>query len=171
MTLKFPNNFKKTAAVGLSAAAIIAVGLIQPFEGRVYKPYRDMGGVLTVCDGHTGVDIIENKTYTDAECDVLLKNDVTRIEVAVNKALKVPVPDLTRAAFISFTYNVGTRAFELSTLLQLANAGDLEGACDQLSRWVFVKGVMINGLINRRISERTLCMKGIDENYENWIGW
>jgi lysozyme len=28
--------------------------------------------VLTVCDGHTGPDIIAGKRYSDAECDAML---------------------------------------------------------------------------------------------------
>lgn len=27
-------------------------------EGRLYVAYRDVVGILTVCDGHTGADII-----------------------------------------------------------------------------------------------------------------
>ena len=45
-------------------------------EGRRYVAYRDVVGVLTVCDGHTGADIISSKRYSDAECNALLKADL-----------------------------------------------------------------------------------------------
>lgn len=155
---------KKKTGLGLSAAAIIAVSFIQPWEGRRYEPYLDVGGVLTVCDGHTGPDIVAGKIYTDVECDFLTAKDVNTAEVGVNKYLKAPVSDKTKAAFISFAYNAGVPAFGSSTLLRLANAGDVEGACNQLSRWVFVKGVRIKGLVNRRMSERALCLDGLQKN-------
>lgn len=167
--IKFPKI--KTIAkgtAGLSAAGVLAVAYIQPFEGRVHMAYMDVGGVLTVCDGHTGPDIIPDKIYTGPECDHLLAVDVFKAEQAVDKSIKIDMPDKTKAAIISFTYNVGPVALEKSTLVRLANAGDLHGACNQLSRWVFVKGRIVNGLVNRRISEKALCLEGLNSN--PWYG-
>lgn len=153
----------------VSVALMMAVTLlIQPWEGRQYVAYRDIGGVWTVCDGHTGPDIIIGKTYTDAECDQLTIADARIAAAGVDRYLLRPVPVETRAAFISFAFNVGAEAFRKSTLLRLANAGDIAGACHQLSRWVYVKGVVVKGLQNRRylgdkdrISERELCLMGV----------
>lgn len=39
------------------AIAITAV-LIPNLEGNSYTPYRDVGGVLTVCNGITGPDVV-----------------------------------------------------------------------------------------------------------------
>ena len=54
--------------------------------------------------------------------------------------------------------------------VRLVRAGDLKDACAQLSRWVFVKGKVVKGLVNRRvnglpglISERALCLQGVAE--------
>lgn len=156
---------KKFGALTLAGALATAL-LVQPWEGRSHEAYRDVGGVLTVCDGITGPDVIIGKTYTDAECDALLVKHVQAHERQVSLALKRPVPELTKAAFISFHYNVGDTQFKRSTLLKLANAGDLRGACEQLSKWVFVKGQFVKGLQNRRLSERTLCLKGLNPSYE-----
>lgn len=159
-----------TTAIGTTSLALgLAVTLlIQPWEGRRYVPYQDAGGVWTVCDGHTGADIIIDRTYSDPECDALTLRDARIAEAGVDKYLLRPVPVETKAAFISFTFNVGVKAFGNSTLLKRANAGDIRGACDQLSRWVYVKGVLLRGLQNRRylgdktrISERELCLRGI----------
>lgn len=156
---------KKFGKLGL-AGALAASLLIQPWEGRRHVPYEDVGGIITVCDGITGPDVIIGKTYTDAECDALLVKHVLIHEMQVNLSLKRRVPELTKAAFISFHYNVGDTQFKRSTLLKLANAGDLRGACEQLSKWVFVKGQFVKGLQNRRLSERTLCLKGLNPSYE-----
>lgn len=160
--------------LGMSAAGSLAFGvLIGPWEGRVYEPYFDVGGVLTVCDGITGADVQLGKRYTDAECDKLAAKEVNAHEARLNQCLTADLPLKTKAAFISFAFNVGTGAACKSTLVRKANAGDLQGACNQLSRWVFVKGKRFRGLENRRfrgdaqrVSERTLCLAGLNENYE-----
>lgn len=159
-------NLSKTgvAAGGLSTAGLLAVTLlIAPWEGVRHEPYYDIGGVLTVCYGHTGSDIIEGKRYTEAECLGLLESDTVKFERAVNRCIKNPLPDYTKAAFVSFAFNVGETAMCKSTLAKLANQGDLTGACNQLSRWRFVKGKEIRGLLNRRLSEREACLKGAQE--------
>lgn len=157
-------NLKKTgvAAGGLSAAGLIAVSLlIAPWEGVRYEPYYDIGGVLTVCYGHTGDDIVQGKRYTKAECLDILERDTIRFDRAVDRCIQTPLPDDTKAAFISFAFNVGEAAMCKSTLARLANQGDLVGACNQLPRWRFVKGHEVRGLLNRRISEKSLCLRGL----------
>jgi len=161
-------NLKKAGLAGASAATIAAMMFIMPWEGRVYKPYKDIGGVWTVCDGHTGPDIVLDKTYTDPECDNLTARDVRRAELQVDNVIKVKLPLKTKVAFISFTYNVGPQNLKNSTLARKANALDLEGACSELSRWTRVKGVIIKGLVNRRLSEKALCLEGLGKN--PWYG-
>ncbi|HHR6217470.1 TPA: lysozyme, partial [Providencia alcalifaciens] len=134
---KIPNNIKKAAAGGVIA---LTVAMLSFFEGVEYKPYKDVVGVLTVCYGHTGADIIPTKTYTEAECKALLEKDLAIVAKAVNPLIKVNIPDYTRAALYSFTYNVGTGAFSRSTLLKKLNAGDHIGACNELKRWIYAGG-------------------------------
>lgn len=64
---------------GAVAVATVMVSGKDGLEGREYLPYRDVVGVLTVCDGHTGSDIIPGKRYTDKECDALTRADMARI--------------------------------------------------------------------------------------------
>lgn len=159
--------------LGMTAAGTLAFGmLIAPWEGRIYVPYYDVGGVLTVCDGITGKGVKLGKTYTDAECDKLAVERVNIHEANVDRCMpnNVALPIETKAAFISFDFNTGR--FCNSTLGRKAAAGDLKGACDQLSRWVFVGKQRVRGLENRRVngdsqrvSERTMCMIGINPSY------
>ena len=117
---------KVIAALGGGAIAIATVMLSgkDGLEGREYVAYRDVVGVLTVCDGHTGSDIIPGKRYTDKECDALARADLTRIARQVDPHIRVPVSETQRAAIYSFAYNVGATATINSTLLRKLNARD-----------------------------------------------
>ncbi|EHG2695362.1 lysozyme, partial [Salmonella enterica] len=125
-----------------------------------YVHYRDVVGVITVCDGHTGKDIIPGKRYTDAECDALLNQDLARVKAQVDPLIKVSIPESERAALYSFAYNVGTGAFARSTLLKKLNAGDHAGACNELKRWTYAGGKQWKGLVTRREIEHEVCLWG-----------
>ncbi|MCE9882041.1 lysozyme [Hafnia paralvei] len=148
-----------SAAIGGGAIAIATVMLSGNggLEGREYVPYKDVVGVITVCDGHTGKDIILNKRYSDAECDALTKADLERIAKQVNPSIKVKTTETQLAAIYSFSYNVGANAFINSTMLKKLNAGDYAGACDELKRWVYAGGKKWKGLMNRRDVEYEVC--------------
>lgn len=149
-----------TGGAGAVAIAAALLGGHDGLEGRRYTPYRDVAGVLTVCDGHTGKDIIPGKRYTDAECDALLEKDLKRVKAQVDPLIKVSIPESERAAFYSFAYNVGTGAFARSTLLKKLNAGDHAGACNELKRWTYAGGRQWKGLMTRREIEREVCLWG-----------
>ncbi|HBM2915254.1 lysozyme [Klebsiella michiganensis] len=147
------------AAIGGGAIAVATAMLSgkDGLEGREYVPYRDVVGVLTVCDGHTGRDIIPGKRYTDKECDALTTADLKRIASQVDPYIKVPTTETQRAAIYSFAYNVGATATIKSTLLKKLNARDYGGACTELKRWVYAGGQKWKGLINRRDVEYQVC--------------
>lgn len=152
-------KIKMLLAGGASAVAIAAamLGSHDGLEGRRYIPYRDVAGVLTVCDGHTGKDIIPGRRYNDAECDALLNKDLAQVAARIDPLIKVSIPNSERAALYSFAYNVGTGAFAKSTLLKKLNAGDHAGACDELKRWTYAGGKQWKGLMTRREIEREVC--------------
>ncbi|MGP1101984.1 lysozyme [Serratia sp. CY68630] len=151
---------KRLLGAATGGAIAIAAILIPSLEGVEYKPYRDVVGVLTVCYGHTGPDIIPDKTYTEAECKALLDKDLQPFARSVERSVKVPASEYQKAALISFSYNVGVKAFESSTLLKKLNAGDSRGACDEMRRWNKAGGKVWKGLINRREVEREICNWG-----------
>lgn len=154
--------FKASLGGGAFAIALALLTGKTGLEGREYNPYYDVAGVLTVCDGHTGRDIIKTKTYTDAECDALTKADLQRIARQIDPNIKVKLPETVHAAVYTFAYNVGAGAFNSSTMLKKLNAGDTIGACNELQRWVYTKDkngkpVKWKGLMNRRDVETTVC--------------
>jgi len=158
-----PKTPKGRKIAGSAAAMALAVSFIGTWEGLELKAYRDIVGVLTVCYGETrGVQ--PGDQYTKAACDEMLSREVLAFERELDKCLKPPVdvPAETKVAFVSWAYNVGTGAACRSTLVRKANRGDLVGACNELPRWNRAGGRVIRGLTNRRISERSLCHRGLD---------
>lgn len=153
-----PQLKKSIAGVVSGGALAVAAVLVPSLEGVEHKPYQDVVGVWTVCYGHTGADIIKSKTYTDAECQALLNKDLRNVANQIDPLIKRPIPDTTRAALYSFTYNVGAGAFRQSTLLKKINAGDTVGACNELRRWTYAGGKQWKGLMNRREIEREVCL-------------
>lgn len=147
------------AAIGGGAIAIATVMLSGNggLEGREYVAYRDVANVLTVCDGHTGKDIIQGKRYTDKECDALLKADLLLTAKRVDPYIRSDISETQRAAIYSFAYNVGAKAFIDSTMLRKLNAGDRAGACNELHRWIYADGKKWKGLMNRRAVEYEVC--------------
>ncbi len=168
---KISSTVKALVASGASALAI-AAAMVMPFEGAEYKPYYDVVGVLTVCYGHTGSDIIPEKIYTKAECHQLLKEDLAIVQRGVDPLIKPALPESTKAALYSFTYNVGVGAFSQSTLLKKLNAGQITGACEELRRWVYAGGKKWKGLITRREIEEEVCkfaFTSVDVRLGNYI--
>lgn len=144
------------AIVGAGAAAML-LQLVPAHEGRVLKTYKDLGGVLTYCDGATE-SAQWGKTYTPAECDAQLDRDLARHAAGIAKC--VPMQLLTdgqKVAFVDTAYNIGVAAFCNSSMARLTNYGDMVGACAALSKWVYVKGEIVNGLVNRRRTTRAFC--------------
>ncbi len=158
MSNSLRNKLIAAAGGGAMLIATVFLGGKDGVEGRVYEPYKDVAGVWTVCDGHTGTDIIKGKKYTDRECDRLLWSDLQPVKKAVDSLVKVPLNEYQRAALYSFTYNVGSGAFSKSTLLKKLNTGDQDGACEELRRWVYAGGMKFRGLMNRRDMERSMCL-------------
>lgn len=143
------------------ASAITIAGVVLPdLEGVRYEPYYDVAGVLTVCYGHTGRDIIPGKKYTEAECRALLEKDLIPFDHSVNRSVKVPASEYQKAALITFSYNVGVTAFEHSSVLRNLNSGNYRAACDGLRQWIYAGGRKWKGLMNRREVERELCLWG-----------
>jgi lysozyme len=148
------------AVVGaVAAAALLAFTPVQ--EGRALKTYRDIGGMLTYCDGATE-NAQPGKSYTLAECDAQLDRDLERHAVGIAKC--VPLDRLTdgqKVAFVDAAYNIGVQAFCGSSMARKVNAGDMAGACDALLLWNKVAGREVAGLTRRRQRERELCMQGL----------
>ncbi len=150
---------KLTAKIGAGALALV-VPLVVTYEGLVLRTYADPINKITACTGHTGPGLRMGQTFTKEQCETMLYGDLLKHADALD-CIKTPLADNQKAAFLSFAFNVGNSAFCKSTLARKANAGDLMGACAELSRWVMAGGRELPGLVKRRAAERQLCEKGL----------
>lgn len=150
---------KLVAKIGVAAAALV-IPVVAVFEGKVNRTYSDVAGVLTSCYGHVGPELRMGQAFTDEQCLAQLEADLLKHAAALD-CVKRPMTDGQKAAFLSFAFNVGNGAFCSSTLVKKANAGDMRGACAELSRWTYAGGKFYQGLANRRAAERKLCEAGL----------
>lgn len=143
-----------------AAAAIVFTGA---HEGISNTPYRDTGGVWTVCQGQTGVPM---HYYTNAQCDAMLAASLEKFaeQIAMSTPGYTAMPDCVKVATLDFAYNVGINAYNGSTYRRMLTRGKLPAACDELLRWRMVAGrdcgVRANGcygIWERRQEERRMC--------------
>jgi len=142
-------------AVGVAAVLALTALFVQPWEGRRHTPYYDIVGVLTVCDGHTGKDI-EQRIYSDDECDAFLKADLAIAHKAIERCITAPLKPHEEAALTSAAFNIGPRVVCGSTLQKKANSG--LPFCAELKKWVYAGGKVIRGLVKRREAEYKMCI-------------
>lgn len=137
---------------------------IKSFEQCRLIPYRDSGGVWTNGWGHTGADVKAGVAITLILADSNFERDLGRFERDVNNLVDVPITQSQFDALVSFSYNVGSdidedlvaEGFGDSTLLRKLNTGDYLGAANQFPLWNKCDGVVLQGLINRRLAERNI---------------
>ncbi len=151
----------RAIGMGLGAAVAIAAPFVVMHEGLILKSYPDPVQIWTACVGHTGPDVKPGQVYTEAQCLELLHKDLGTAQAAVRRNVRVKIHEKTEAALISFVFNVGEGNLQRSTLLKKLNRGDIAGACDELPKWVYAKGIKLNGLVRRRNEERALCLEGV----------
>lgn len=149
-----------------AVAMALAVALAGPAEGLRQWAYRDPVGILTVCEGHTGPDIVQGKRYSLQECKALLSADMQKALDQVDACVPgLPVEVL--ASFGDAVFNMGPTiacSKPSSTAARKLAAGDLLGACNELPRWdkARVLGLLVPlpGLTTRRGKEQALCLQG-----------
>jgi GH24 family phage-related lysozyme (muramidase) len=153
----------------IKAAALIATALAIPAEGLRRVAYYDPPGILTVCRGHTGPDVVMNKVYSLAECDAFMDADMRKAVTMVDRCAP-GLPSNVLAAFSDAVYNMGPRIVcdpANSRAARLLKQGLVVAACEELPRWdkARVGGVLVSlpGLTKRREAERALC-RGEDES-------
>lgn len=156
---------RRAITVGGAGAGLVAVALsvatpeIKEFEGRRNVPYYDVVKVLTVCDGHTGPEVVKNKKYSDAECDAITVKDAQKFAAGVLKVSPhLAYHPMQLAAAISFSYNVGTGTYAKSSVARLFNEGKFIEACNFLPKYKYAGGKVYAGLVNRRAREQSICL-------------
>ena len=136
---------------------------IKSFEGFRSIPYKDVGGKFTVGYGHLmvqGDGTVEGSPITMGQATSLLKNDLKHAESTITMAVKIPLEQHQFDALVSFVFNVGSGAFQGSTLLQKLNGKDYVSAADEFLKWDKVNGEHNKSLGKRRFAERACFIGG-----------
>jgi len=98
-------------------------------------------------------------TIDQATADKWLQIEAKSKMDAVKRLVTVKINNNQLVALGSFAYNLGIGALTNSTLLKLLNQGqDKAIVASQFDRWVNVKGVRSQGLVNRRNAEKALFL-------------
>ena len=141
-------------ALTISGAALVALLTHEGFREKAYIPVP--GDVPTIGFGTTeGVKMGDSISPTQAMNRAL--KDVGKFEGALKECVRVPLAQNEYDAYISLSYNIGSRAFCGSTLVRKLNAGDYVGACEQILVWDKFKGRPLPGLTKRRQDEYRKC--------------
>jgi lysozyme len=160
------------------AAVVGLLALLAAHEsgGRLYSTaYRDPAGIPTVCDGITGPDVIEGKTYSREECDAITRRYVDRMNAAIGHCIAPAALTVNEwIAWGDFSYNVGTSAFCGSTAAKRLREGRKAEACAQMTQWRFVKingkprdcalpqwRPKCGGIVTRRETTREICERDL----------
>lgn len=139
---------------------------IKQWEGLRLTAYQDEAGVWTIGYGHTsaaGAPVVkEGMKITQAEAEEILRRDLGKFEVEVERLVRVTLTDNQFATLVSFHLNTGSLGS--STLLKKLNKRDYDSVPTELMKWVNVtkngKKVRSQGLVNRRSAEVGLWAKG-----------
>ena len=141
--------------------------LIKQFEGFKAAPYKDSAGIPTIGYGTIAYQdgsavTMNDQRITEQEGEAYLSFQMSKKSAAIAPLLQRQATLHQAAAMLSLTYNIGTGAFKSSTVLNKFNAGDISGAADAFLMWdkTTVNGqhVVIPGLHNRRVAERTIFL-------------
>lgn len=148
----------KAGAVAIVGSGVLyCIMFVAGWEGKETTAYLDIGGVPTICYGHTeGVQI--GDTATEAECKEQLTEEIQEYWNAVDVIVVKPMEPWQHIAFTSLSYNIGLQAFKNSTLVRYANSGNMPAACLEILRWNKDNGKVVQGLVNRREAEFKICI-------------
>lgn len=147
-------------ALALSAAALVGIATHEGYTDEAIIPVP--GDVPTKGFGTTRnadgspVKLGDKTTPVKALQDKL--RDVQSFEGALKQCVTVPLHQNEYDAYISLSYNIGSKAFCNSTLVRKLNLGDYKGACNEILRWDQFNGRPLRGLTIRRKAEHKQCM-------------
>lgn len=161
-----PEPVEKPGPAGTPQAVSEAgIALIKRFEGcarrradGLIEAYPDPGtggAPWTIGWGATGPGIGPRTTWTAAQCEARLAEDLARHAAEVAQAIgEAPTTQSQFDALVSFHYNTG--AIGRATLTRRHIAGDHAGAAREFARWSRAGGRVLAGLVRRRAAEARL---------------
>lgn len=147
-------------------------------EALRLNAYQDSAGVWTIGWGattyETGSKVQKGAVITIERANQLLNYHLGVAAAAVNSLVSANINQSQFDALVSFTYNVGSSAFQSSTLRGKVNLNPSDSTIPaEFRKWVYVtkNGVKIvsAGLVNRREEEIQIYSSGA-ENVKKKFG-
>lgn len=129
---------------------------LDPVASQLGRKVYDVGY------GHVIHESEHPMSITRDIADHILRSDVESVEERMKPLVTVPLMPHEWDALVSFAFNVGVGSVENdsgfagSTLLELLNSGDYDGAANQFARWNKSGGRIKLGLIKRRAAEKAI---------------
>ena len=137
-----------------------AARFVAKWEGFIPTAYLDTiasPAVWTIGYGHTG-GVQQGQTVTESEARKLLAADLRDSARTVAQQVKVKLTVRQRIALISIVFNCGPGVLDDTHLIKDLNAGNYKAAADRFLEWDHAGGVQVEGLTNRRKSERWMFL-------------
>ena len=138
----------------------LAAELCRRFEGYRAKPYLCPAGVATIGYGATyyanGVKVTLNDpliSLEEANNLLMYELEHTYLPGVVRNCPILLTDERKCNAVVDWCYNLGVGRLQTSTLKRKINAGDWEGAQEQLMLWTKGGGKVLPGLLKRRKAE------------------
>lgn len=163
----------------LSVGGAVLLTIAGTWEGASqFTVYADRvaNNIATVCRGHTGKDLSGvvlkvGTPYTKEECARIDKYNAVKYSSAILYCVKVDINQETLDALSLFAWNVGIKGACIdSQAIKLINQGKVLDGCKALATnqygrpaWSMVGNKYVQGLQNRRLFERDLCLKGANK--------
>lgn len=140
-----------------------ACDFIAKEEGCVLTAYRCPAGVLTIGYGHTGADVREGMSITQAEADALLSRDVGECVHGFARFVNVPVTESQFVALTSLAFNVGVSYLtrHCPKLMRALNTNDVDACAEEFLDINRAGGKVLPGLTARRRREARLFLSEV----------
>ena len=139
----------------------LAITLVKRFESCRLAAYQDSGGKWTIGWGHTGPEVHKGLVWSQEQCDAALERDLAVAAEGVDELSgSVGLTPLQCAALISLVFNLGEGQLKPSMLFQFVRQGQFLQAARQFQRWDHVDGQEERGLLERRLTEAAMFVRG-----------
>ena len=146
------------------------IKLIEHFEcggdvTRYLTAYKCPAGVWTIGIGTTlypdGRKVAGGDKCTVEQAYEYLRHELKITEARVDSFTTDLVTQQQFDSLVSFAYNLGSGALKGSTLLKKVNARPTDPSIEvEFNKWIYAKGVKLQGLIRRRKAEAWLYFHG-----------
>ncbi|WP_207696131.1 lysozyme [Enterococcus sp. DIV0212c] len=144
--------------------------LIKKWEGLRLIAYQDSVGVWTIGYGHTK-GVYAGMTITEAQANAFLDEDIKTHAIGIFQYTTVQLNQNQFDALVSFHFNLGPYILAGSQLLIYINSKNWTSAANEMKRYIYAGGQILQGLVNRRNDEATLFLKPFGPAQGSYISY